>query len=122
MVAILVKSRVRWARSFVPTRPFALDGCIEGIEYDWRCPRGHKKHVHPTWLHAHFKAFIPIGRAINPISQTNWEGTGVKPDVPVPEENALLVAQMHALRKLLDTETHAQRRELIAARLTELTR
>lgn len=33
--------------------------------------------------------FVPTGRAINPISKTNWEGVGVKPDVAVPAEQAL---------------------------------
>lgn len=33
--------------------------------------------------------FLPNGRAINPITQTNWEGTGVEPDVAVPAEQAL---------------------------------
>lgn len=34
-------------------------------------------------------AFIPSGRAINPITHTNWEGTGVKPDVAVAAPDAL---------------------------------
>lgn len=34
-------------------------------------------------------AKIPIGRAINPITNSNWEGVGVIPDVSIPEENAL---------------------------------
>ena len=34
-------------------------------------------------------AFIPNGRAINPISGKNWEGTGVEPDVKVKAEDAL---------------------------------
>ncbi|HEU4456182.1 MAG TPA: S41 family peptidase, partial [Longimicrobium sp.] len=29
----------------------------------------------------HFGVFVPSGRAINPVSNTNWEGTGVRPDV-----------------------------------------
>jgi hypothetical protein len=33
--------------------------------------------------------FVPTGRAINPISKTNWEGVGVKPDVAVPADQAL---------------------------------
>jgi C-terminal processing protease CtpA/Prc len=33
--------------------------------------------------------FIPTGRAINPITKTNWEGTGVKPDVTVAADKAL---------------------------------
>jgi hypothetical protein len=33
--------------------------------------------------------FIPTGRAINPVTGTNWEGVGVKPDVVVDSDNAL---------------------------------
>jgi C-terminal processing protease CtpA/Prc len=36
--------------------------------------------------------FIPHGRAINPISGTNWEGVGVKPDIEVPADEAFDVA------------------------------
>ena len=49
----------------------------------------------------HFAVFIPIGRAINPISKTNWEGTGVEPDIKVPKEQALKVAYKMALEKSL---------------------
>lgn len=35
---------------------------------------------------------VPKGRAINPITQTNWEGTGVTPDIQVPADEALNVA------------------------------
>jgi hypothetical protein len=36
--------------------------------------------------------FIPTGRAINPITKTNWEGTGVVPEVKVPADEALTKA------------------------------
>ena len=36
----------------------------------------------------HFIVFVPSGRAINPITKTNWEGTGVAPDVAVAAELA----------------------------------
>lgn len=52
-------------------------------------------------LHDHFGAFIPSGRAINPISKTNWEGTGVEPDVNVPKKEALQVAYLAALKRSL---------------------
>jgi hypothetical protein len=52
-------------------------------------------------LSDHFGAFIPIGRAINPISKTNWEGTGVEPDIKVPKEQALKIAYKMALEKSL---------------------
>ena len=40
-----------------------------------------------------FSIFIPKGRAVNPITHSNWEGVGVKPDIEVPSDNALLTAQ-----------------------------
>ena len=49
-----------------------------------------------------FVAFVPSGRAINPITHTNWEGTGVSPDVDVAKEKALDVAHQMALEKLAD--------------------
>lgn len=33
--------------------------------------------------------FIPTGRAINPITKTNWEGVGVEPDIKTPADEAL---------------------------------
>jgi len=50
-------------------------------------------------LNEHFGVFVPTGRAINPITKTNWEGTGVEPDVKVPKEQALKVAYLMALKK-----------------------
>ncbi|HVF31110.1 MAG TPA: S41 family peptidase, partial [Pyrinomonadaceae bacterium] len=47
----------------------------------------------------HFGVFIPSGRAINPISKTNWEGTGVEPDIKVPKDQALKTAYLMALNK-----------------------
>jgi hypothetical protein len=54
----------------------------------------------------HFGMFVPTGRAISPITKTNWEGTGVTPDVDVPADQALLVARVTALKKLLTTQTN----------------
>lgn len=47
-----------------------------------------------------FSIFIPTGRAINPITNTNWEGVGVKPDIEVHPADALNAAQRLALEKL----------------------
>ncbi len=52
-------------------------------------------------LHDHFGMFVPSGRAINPISKTNWEGTGVTPDRPAAADQALTVAHLDALETLL---------------------
>jgi hypothetical protein len=43
---------------------------------------------------------VSFGRAINPISGTNWEGTGVQPDIEVPADQALDAAYHDALKKL----------------------
>lgn len=54
-------------------------------------------------LNDHFAAFIPTGRAINPITKTNWEGVGVQPDVLTTADEALDRAQVLALEELLKT-------------------
>ncbi|MBS0626153.1 MAG: S41 family peptidase [Verrucomicrobia bacterium] len=46
-----------------PTRPFAVDD--------------------------HFELFIPNEKAINPHTRSNWEGTGVEPDILMPADQAL---------------------------------
>lgn len=55
-------------------------------------------------------AFIPTGRAINPISKKNWEGTGVEPDIKVPAADALTVAYKKALEQLASSATDPQQK------------
>jgi hypothetical protein len=49
-----------------------------------------------------FAVWVPSGRAINPITKTNWEGTGVRPDVETSADLALKTAHVEALRKVRD--------------------
>lgn len=49
-------------------------------------------------LNDKLEAIIPIGKAINPITKTNWEGTGVVPDIQTLEEDTLEKA--HELAKV----------------------
>jgi retinol-binding protein 3 len=56
-------------------------------------------------LSEHFAAFIPTGRAVNPVTKTNWEGTGVEPDVKTSADAALQTAQIIALRKMASQTT-----------------
>ena len=44
---------------------------------------------------------IPFARSINPVTGTNWQGTGVIPDVAVTEDDAYDVAYGKALRHVL---------------------
>jgi hypothetical protein len=52
---------------------------------------------------------LPFGRAVNPISGTNWEGVGVKPDVEVEATLALDTAHLMALKKIREKETDEDR-------------
>ena len=59
--------------------------------------------AHPVRGHRiteHFGIGVPFARAINPITHTNWEGTGVEPDVKVPAADALTTAEKLAAEKL----------------------
>ena len=59
--------------------------------------------AHPVSGHRiddHFMIGVPEGRPINPITQKDWEGTGVTPDVAVKPEDALTTAEKLASDKL----------------------
>ena len=60
--------------------------------------------AHPTRpfpISAAVHIAIPFARSINPVTGTNWQGTGVVPDVRVPQEQAYDVAYATALRHVL---------------------
>jgi hypothetical protein len=62
----------------------------------------------------HLEATIPVARPINPHSGTNWEGTGVLPDIPVAAEDAEATAYHLALRHVLTLPSDGYRREVTA--------
>ncbi|MEP6749874.1 MAG: S41 family peptidase [Bacteroidota bacterium] len=52
--------------------------------------------AHPTALFNigfGFIAGVPIARSVNPYTNTDWEGTGIYPDIPVPVSYALSAAE-----------------------------
>ncbi|HKD60829.1 MAG TPA: S41 family peptidase [Terracidiphilus sp.] len=51
----------------------------------------------------HFMIGVPEGRPINPVTQKDWEGTGVEPDVTVKSADALTTAEKLAGDKLRET-------------------
>jgi hypothetical protein len=84
-----------------------------------------ESHIFPS---LHVRMSVPFGRAINPITQTNWEGVGIKPHVKVPAGDALLQAQLLAIRSLTQTTENPERKKQltwvqngIEARLNHLT-
>ena len=111
-----------WTLPYVPGKRFAdkpvyvltsktTFSAGEGFAYDMRSRQratliGEKTDggAHPGAsyrLHSHFEVFIPVGRAINPVSEANWEGSGVTPDVLVPQEQAFKVAYNMALQSVI---------------------
>lgn len=64
--------------------------------------------AHPVSGHRiddHFTIGVPFARAVNPVSKTNWEGTGVEPDVKVPADEALEVAKKMAAEQIKNEQT-----------------
>ncbi len=71
---------------------------------------------------------IPIARPINPVTGTNWEGTGVIPDIAVPADDALRTAAREALKAIIARCSDEERRRemhwqeaLLEARLNPIT-
>jgi hypothetical protein len=52
---------------------------------------------------------VPYARAVNPITGTNWEGTGIEPHIAVPQEQALDRAYLEALTKLREGQEDEDR-------------
>ncbi len=53
---------------------------------------------------------LPFGRAVNPITGTNWEGAGIEPHVACAAEEALDTAYLHALKALATASEDPERR------------
>ena len=67
--------------------------------------------AHPTAtriVQRDFLLRVPFARAINPVSKTNWEGTGVAPDIACPAAEAFDRAYALAVEKLAAKATDPQ--------------
>jgi C-terminal processing protease CtpA/Prc len=54
----------------------------------------------PHRIDDHFFIRVPFGRFVNPVTKTDWEGTGVEPDVNVSATEALDVAEKLAAEEI----------------------
>ncbi|RXF05590.1 S41 family peptidase [Pseudoalteromonas sp. PS5] len=67
-----------------------------------------------------FRAGIPIAKAINPKTKTNWEAIGVKPHIEIPQTNALDVAYKMALNEVKKSVSDEHQIKDINDKLEEL--
>ena len=56
-------------------------------------------------IHAHFALNLPESRSVNPITGTNWQDVGVKPDVPVDAAHALEEALKLARQSIAERDS-----------------
>jgi hypothetical protein len=59
--------------------------------------------AHPVAGHTvadYFMVGVPFAKSLDPVTKTNWEGTGVEPDVKVAADDALATAQKLAIEKI----------------------
>jgi hypothetical protein len=69
--------------------------------------------VRPFDVGQGFVAGIPFARSLNPYTNTDWEGTGVIPDIPVSSDKALATAQTYIFtQQLKDAKTEKEVKKL----------
>jgi hypothetical protein len=74
----------------------------------------------PRRINEHFAVWVPAGRAINPVTKTDWEGTGIEPHVKVEARLALKTAQVDALKNLQAHSTDARRKEMLGRAIEQV--
>jgi len=73
--------------------------------------------AHPVNQHIindNFGISVPFGKAVNPITNANWEGTGIEPHVKTEKNKALDVAYVMALDSLLKKEKNENVKQELA--------
>lgn len=59
--------------------------------------------AHPVSGHPvgdYFMVAVPFAKSLDPVTKTNWEGTGVEPDIKVATDDALATAERLAQEKI----------------------
>lgn len=67
-----------------------------------------------------FQVAIPIAKAINPITKSNWEGVGVQPDIEISRDKAFDVAYELALKKLKESPLPSEQKKEINSALKQV--
>jgi hypothetical protein len=68
-----------------------------------------------------FGIFVPMGRAENPATKTNWEGVGVVPDHPMDAKLAFQAAMSDAVTQLLKKKANDPALNAVSADLAKQT-
>jgi len=108
----------------------ATPSAAEGFAYDLQTLKRATIVGETTWgganpgdfvrLGEHFEVFMPTSHAINSVTNTNWEGVGVKPDIAVRQEDALKTAEKTALQHLIAKTTNEQELDALKRALASL--
>ena len=114
------RTRQSWTLSYVAGRPlFGAEVYVltsrdtfsagEEFAYDLQAihrattvgerTRGAANSGSPRRLSDHFVLKVPTGVSINPVTKTNWDGVGVRPDIETPAAEAFAQAYLMALKK-----------------------
>jgi len=65
-------------------------------------------------IHEGFIIVLPTGYADHPVTGGNWEGSGIEPHIPVPEEEALKTAHLHVLENFIEQTGDEERKRRLA--------
>jgi Peptidase family S41/N-terminal domain of Peptidase_S41 in eukaryotic IRBP len=89
-------------RTFSGAEEFAYNLQVQGrAEIIGETTGGGAHPTRPFGISPAVRIGIPFARSINPVTGTNWEGTGVVPDTAVAADDAYDVAYAKALRHVL---------------------
>jgi hypothetical protein len=67
-----------------------------------------------------FFVTVPHGTPTNPVTQSNWEGSGVQPHIETEQENALEVAHLAALQRIAERKASQEQGQRLAWLIEEV--
>ncbi len=109
------------ARTFSAAEQFAY--CLQKLgraQVVGETTRGGAHFAEIFQINPHFAVMVPVGNATSPVTKSNWEGTGVVPDVAVAGDVAVRTAHQLALEKLLDTKPDARHADYLKMLVAEM--
>ena len=76
--------------------------------------------AHIFQINPPFAVMVPFGNATSPVTKSNWEGSGVVPDVAAAGDAAVRTAHRLALEKLLDSTSDARHADYLKMLVAEM--